>query len=82
MTTRTQLYALQNSLKFSTSKTAAVIFSAEYHVISLSASEISFKLFFEDKQCHLNDEAALSPLEFTRRLLDKDLLEQRTMSEN
>jgi hypothetical protein len=69
-----QQLRLKNSLKFSTSKFAAVIFSAEYHVTH------PLKILSEDKQCHLKDEAALSPLESTWRFLDKVLLEQTTKS--
>jgi len=65
---------LQNSLECSTLKTAAVIFSAAHHVIPLSACERSLKILSEGKQCHLKEEAALSPLESTWRFPDKVLL--------
>jgi hypothetical protein len=73
---------LQNSLKFSTLKIAAVIFCAADRDISFAAYERSFKFLPEDKQCHLKEEAALSPLESTLRFLDQLLLEQRKKSES
>jgi hypothetical protein len=66
-----QQQRLQNSLKFSTVKIAAFIFSAADHVISLSVCERSLRFLSEDKQCHLKEESALSPLEPTWRFLDK-----------
>jgi hypothetical protein len=48
---------LQNLLKFSTLKMAAVIFSAAEHFISLSAYERSLRFLSEGKQCHLKEES-------------------------